>query len=237
MAISDTRVDSPTIANPGRIVVAMLFVTLGLTYGIWYSYSVLLVALLREFGWTRSVLAGAFSAFVMVHGLSGPVLGWLVERLGPRRVLMLGGAIVGAGLVLTAETRTAWHLYLSFGIIAAAGVSAAGWVPAVILVRGWFPSHIATALGIASAGIGMGIFALVPFTQLLIEQVGWRWTLRALGVLIAAWVIPSTALLVRDPPERAEPVPLTRPALSVEPGLRDAMTVAPHWTLSTAVRS
>ena len=54
--------------------------TLGLTYGIWYSYSVFFVALLRDFGWSRSVLAGAFSLFVMVHGLSGPVLGWLVER-------------------------------------------------------------------------------------------------------------------------------------------------------------
>jgi len=50
------------------MVIGVTFVTLGLTYGVWYSYSVLLVALLREFGWSRSVLAGAFSALVIMHG-------------------------------------------------------------------------------------------------------------------------------------------------------------------------
>jgi len=112
------------------------FVTLGLTYGVWYSYSVFLVALLREFGWSRSVLAGAFSVFVMVHGLSGPALGWLVERLGPRRVVMAGSALIGAGLLLAAETRAAWQLYLAFGVVTAVGVSSSGWVPSVVLVRG-----------------------------------------------------------------------------------------------------
>jgi MFS family permease len=56
------------------------------------------------------VLAGAFSLFVMVHGLSGPVLGWLVERFGPRRVIVTGAALIGAGLALAAETRGPWQL-------------------------------------------------------------------------------------------------------------------------------
>ena len=124
MAVSEARIELPTMAARGRTAVAVTFVTLGLTYGIWYSYSVFLVALLRDFGWSRSVLAGAFSLFVMVHGLSGPVLGWLVERYGPRRVIVTGAALIGAGLALAAETRGPWQLYLAFGVIAAAGVSA-----------------------------------------------------------------------------------------------------------------
>ena len=63
-----------TRAGAGRVLVAT-FVTLGLTYGFWYSYAVFLVAFLRELGWRRSVVAGAFSLLVMVHGLSGPLLG------------------------------------------------------------------------------------------------------------------------------------------------------------------
>ena len=62
----------------------------------------------------------------MVHGLSGPVLGWLIERFGPRRVIVTGAALIGAGLALAAETRAAWQLYLAFGVIAAAGVSSTG---------------------------------------------------------------------------------------------------------------
>jgi len=204
------------------------FVTLGLTYGVWYSYSVFLVALLREFGWSRSVLAGAFSVFVMVHGLSGPALGWLVERLGPRRVIMSGTALIGAGLWLAAETGAAWQLYVAFGVIAAVGVSSSGWVPSVVLVRGWFPSRIGTALGLASAGIGVGIFALVPLAQLLIDHYGWRWALRILGFLVVGWGIPATALLLRDPPAPALPAPLS---------VRAAGPEAAHWTLAAALRS
>lgn len=206
----------------------MTFVTLGLTYGVWYSYSVFLVALLREFGWSRSVLAGAFSVFVMVHGLSGPALGWLVERLGPRRVVMAGSALIGAGLLLAAETRAAWQLYLAFGVITAVGVSSSGWVPSVVLVRGWFPARVGTALGLASAGIGVGIFALVPLAQLLIDRSGWRWALRGLALLVVGWGIPASALLLRDPPAPVAPA-APRPHAPARETL--------HWTLGGALRS
>src|SRR6185295_7797295 len=229
MAISEARIELPTMAARGRTAVAVTFVTLGLTYGIWYSYSVFLVALLRDFGWSRSVLAGAFSLFVMVHGLSGPVLGWLVERFGPRRVIATGASLIGAGLALAAETRAAWQLYLAFGVIASAGVSSTGWVPSVVLVRGWFPSRIATALGIASAGIGVGIFALVPLAQLLIDRVGWQWAFRVLGLLVVGWVIPAAALLLRDPPRRDRSI--------ADRTVADAHGATPHWTLAAALRS
>jgi len=57
-----------------------------------------LVAFGREFGWNRSVVAGAFSVLVMVHGLSGPLLGWLVERFGARTVVVIGGVVLAASL-------------------------------------------------------------------------------------------------------------------------------------------
>jgi MFS family permease len=234
MATTGTRPDVPAMAARGRAAVAITFVTLGLTYGVWYSYSVFLVALLRDFGWSRSVLAGAFSLFVMVHGLSGPALGWLIERFGPRRVIMTGAALIGVGLAIAAETRSAWQLYLAFGVVAAAGVSSTGWVPSVILVRGWFPTRIGTALGIASAGIGVGIFALVPLAQLLIDRLGWQWAFRALGLLIVVWIIPATAFLLRDPP-RGGPARSLAASRAAAPG--GGPRGAAHWTLETALRS
>ena len=72
----------------GWIVVGATFVTLGMVYGVWYSYSVFLVAFLREFGWSRTLVAGVFSTFVIVHGVFGPLavfsagLLWVVA---PRR--------------------------------------------------------------------------------------------------------------------------------------------------------
>jgi MFS family permease len=204
-------------------IVAATFVTLVLTYGVWYSYAVFLVALLHEFGWSRSVIAGAFSVFMLAHGLLGPTTGGLIRRVGVRRVLLLGGWLFFAGLVLASATTRWWHLYLAFGGVLAAGMSFVGWVPAVVLIRGWFPARFGTAMGIASAGIGVGITAMVPLAQVLVDLVGWRWTFRVFGIAVIAWILPATAWLVDDAPApKAERV-------HVEAGA--------YWQLATALRS
>jgi MFS family permease len=217
---------APSLSSSRRVLVAT-FVTLGLAYGFWYSYAVFLVAFLRDFGWSRSVVAGAFSVLVLIHGASGPLLGWLVERFGPRVVIATGGVLLAGGLFLGAHITSAWHLYLTIGILTALGVSAAGWVPAVVLIRGWFPQRVGTAIGVASTGIGVGIFALVPFAQLLIDGFGWRNALRVLGAIVVAWIVPGTLLLVRDAPAAA---PAQRSTTAVT-------SARAYWTVRTVVRT
>jgi MFS family permease len=202
-----------SLRSPGVRSIAVTFVTLALTYGVWYSYSVFLVALLREFGWSRSVVSGAFSVFAFVHGLSGMWLGRLADRVGPRRIVLAGGIVLALALPLDGAIRTPWQLYLAFGLLTGVGVAAAGWVPAVVLVQRWFPRRVGFALGATSAGIGVGITLVVPFSQLLIELLGWRWAFRILGALMVVWVIPATMWLLRDPPAvLAPPPPALRPA-------------------------
>ena len=209
------------------VVLGATFVSLGMVYGIWYSYSVFLVAFLQEFGWNRSVLSGAFSVFVIAHGILGPFNGWLAGRVGPRPLLITGGCVLGVGLLLVAETTAWWHLYLTFGLIVAVGVAFAGWLPSVLLVRGWFPDRVGTALGIASAGIGIGMTGMIPLAQYLVGLVGWRWAYRVLAVLVAGWVIPSSLWLIRNPPfpERSAPERRQRTQENA------------YWTLAGAVKS
>jgi MFS family permease len=220
----------PGGSGESRVLVAT-FVTLGLAYGFWYSYSVFFVAFLREFGWSRSIVAGAFSVLVVVHGLSGPLLGWLVERFGARTVIATGGAALAASLLVGAHVATVWQLYMAFGVLAALGVSASGWVPAVVLIRAWFPARVGTALGVVSAGIGVGIFALVPLTQFLIDWLGWRSALRVLAVVMLAWIVPATLVLVRDTRTGAS---RGAAAATVD---ADPETSRRYWTLRTVVRT
>jgi len=187
------------VASPGARSIAVTFVTLGLSYGVWYAYSVFLVALLREFGWSRSLVAGAFSVFVLVHGVMARVLGWLADRVGPRPLFLAGGLVLGAALWLDGAVGRPWHLYAAFGVVTAVGVSLAGWVPAVVLVQRWFPRRVGAALGITSAGIGVGIFLVVPLTQFLVDQLGWRVAFRVLGSVAALWIVPVSFLVLRDP--------------------------------------
>jgi MFS family permease len=168
-----------------------------------------------------------------------PLLGWLCDRVGPRRVVVAGGTLVSLALVADSAIERAVHLYLSFGLLTAVGVAAAGWVPAVVLVQRWFAHRLGLALGITGSGIGMGIFLVVPLCQALIVWLGWRWAFRSVAVLTALWIIPLTALLIRDPSESAGPRP---PAASGAPGapgfaetsLAMAVRTAPFWCLAVA---
>jgi MFS family permease len=214
----------------GWLVVWILFINLAVIYGAWYSYAVFLVALVKEFAWSHSVVSGGFSVFVMVHGSLGPLSGWLASRVGARRLILVGGCLVGAGLLLAGQVQAWWHLYLAFGVVTALGIGLSGWIPTVLITRGWFPDRVGTAVGVVSAGIGIGMSGLVPLAQYLIDWCGWRWTYRVLGVLIAGWVVPATFFLVKDPPLEGAGAAATPGAPARGGTQRD------YWTLATAVR-
>ena len=164
--------------------------TLSLAYGIWYSYSVVLVALLGEFGWSRSVLAGAFSVFTLVHGAVNPVVGALCDRLRPLGLMAAGGVVLGLALWADSYIDSPWGLYLGFGVFTAVAVAAAGWVPAIVQVQRDFQDRIGLALGIVASGVGLGMLLVVPLTQLLIDAYGWRTAFRVLGAICALWIVP-----------------------------------------------
>jgi MFS family permease len=218
----------PRAGAPATLAVS--FVTLGLVYGIWYAYSVFLVALLRDFGWPRSILAGAFSVFVLVHGGLSPALGWLCDRVGPRRVVLAGAGTLAAGLAATGLIQAPWQLFLSFGVVTAVGIAAAGWIPAVVLVqRGVARRRLGLALGIVGSGIGAGIFLVVPLCQLLIDRVGWRGAVWTMGGLCLAWIVPATLVGIRDLPAVAA---AGLPAGARDPTLADALRGGGFWLLA-----
>ena len=148
--------------------------TLALAYGIWYSYSVILVALLEEFGWSRSVLAGAFSVFTLLHGGVNPLIGALCARFRPLRVTAAGGVAIAAALFADSFIASPVQLYLAFGVLTAFAVALSGWVPALVHVQRHFQDRLGLSIGIISAGVGVGMTLVVPLTQWLIDEVGWR---------------------------------------------------------------
>jgi MFS family permease len=233
----------PRATAPHReyLALGVTCVTLAIAYGVWYAYSVFLVVFVREFGWSRSLLAGAFSLFTLVNGAFNPVVGWLTDRWGPRRVVTAGGAVLALALVADGQIEGAWQLYVLFGVLTAVGVSAAGWTPAVVLVQRHFEARLGLALGVAGSGIGMGIFLVVPLCQVLIDAFGWRWTFRALGALAALWIVPCAWFAVRDDvaPKAGRVARRVGTAATTFPGARDialraALLTWPFWLVAGA---
>ena len=172
-------------SNFGWVVVGISFIILALTYGVWYSFSVFFVALLKEFGWSRSTGAGAFSLFIVIQSVVGPFAGAMVDRLGPRAVILTGSLLLGAGLALSSTIQTWWQFYIFFGVITATGLGTTGWIANSTIVQQWFQEKRGLAVGVISAGIGVGILVCTPAAQYLINKVGWRTT-----YLVMACVVP-----------------------------------------------
>jgi MFS family permease len=225
--------------NRRPITLGSIGLTLGLTYGVWYSYGVFLVALLNEFGWSRSVLAGAFSVFTIVHGIANPLVGMLCDRFGPRRLVVFGGAALGLALFANGFIDSPGHLYLSFGLGTALAVACCGWVPAVVLVQRQFMDKLAFSLGIVSSGIGLGMLLVVPLTQFLIESLGWRAAWQIYGAICAGWIVPVAWFLLRDDAPRPALAQPTREVTVKEPAARDmslagALRTQPFWLMLAA---
>ena len=216
----------------GWFIVGASFVSLGLTYTVWYSFSVFYVALLEEFGWSRAASAGIFSLFVVVVGIASAGAGALADRFGPGKVVSVGVTILAAGLLACSRVEELWQFYLAFGVLAAVGVSASGWISCVTMVNRWFSARLGLALGIASAGIGVGILVMVPLTQVLISAVGWTTTFVALAAVIFAGVAPIALFVLRG---RPEDLGLLRDGRRTAQGLQEKPPAAPAVRLSRIV--
>jgi MFS family permease len=127
-----------------------------------------------------------------------PLIGALCARAGPLRVTMAGGGAIAAALFADSFIASPLGLYLAFGAATAFAVALAGWVPALVYVQRHFQDRLGLSIGIISAGVGVGMMLVVPFTQWLIDSVGWRAAYRVLAVICFLWITPASIWLMRQ---------------------------------------
>jgi MFS family permease len=164
------------------------FVAMFVVFGVMYSFGAFFEPMATEFGAGSGATSVVFSLTAFCYFLLGSVSGRLVDRLGPRPVLLAGALAMGSGLVLTAQAQQLWLAYLTYGLGVGIGIACC-YVPMVAVVSGWFDQRRGTAVGVAVAGIGVGTLVAAPLAAVLIGHYGWRSTY----LLFAA---VSTLLLV-----------------------------------------
>lgn len=219
------------------IVFAGLVLSL-IMYGVIEAFGVMFKPIVAEFAWDRGTVSVASMVNWLSFGVSGLLCGVLSDRFGSRWVMIGGGLVFIIGTFLMSQIESLWQLYFFFGVLIAAGRSAAG-VPLTALVTKWFVRNQGLALAIAqSQNVGSAVFA--PLSVFLLTAYGWRGAYVGLG-LISLLVIPL-ALLMRDYRIRQEPEPgrldPTRPASPARlPGmsLGEAMRTRAFWTLNLMV--
>lgn len=231
----------------GWLIVGSAILSLGITFSVWYTFSVFFVALLAEFNWSRAASAGVFSLFVIVNGFAGVAAGALSDRIGPGRVVAAGGVIISVGLLLCSQLTELWQFYLSYGVLVGIGLGTSGWTPCVTIINRWFAARLGLALGMASGGIGFGILVGVPTVQAIINASGWRAAFAALAATVLVGLVPTGILLMRGRPEDlgqlrdgaasggSSPSTGKKPARELE--VVDEEWVGRPWTLALALRT
>ena len=185
----------------GYVILGLCFINMVVMRGVNGAFGVYYLALLEEFGWSRSDGASIASINFVVYALAAPVVGFAFDRLGPRLLMPLGAALVGLGFLLSSFSTSLLHLHFSYGVVTALGQGALGFVGHNALISFWFVRQRATAIGIASMGQGLGALVMVPATQMLISSIGWRWTYIVTGSLLLFLLVPANAFFQRRAPQ------------------------------------
>ena len=174
----------------------------GLSAGLnFYGFSAFFVPLERELGCSRAALSAVFSMSRLEGGILGPIEGYVTDKFGPRKVMLVGVPLMGAGFILLSRIDSILELYLVYLLAIALGSGLGFSTPVSAAVANWFHAKRSRAFGILWSGIAVGGGALVPLVAWLIDAHGWRTAAVVSGVLV--WVVGLPIIgIMRHRPEQ-----------------------------------
>ena len=184
----------------GWVIFGLAFVNLTVEGGVKNSEPVFFVALRDHFTRSAAATAGIYSAAGLVGALSAPLIGRLLDRMGPRYLFPLAGVLILAGWLASSFAADLWQLFLLYSIIAALGHTTISSFTATANLAPWFTRTRGAMLGLADAGNPLGQAIFAPAAQLLILTIGWRGAFQVFGVAFFLLIAPLNFLLQRRPP-------------------------------------
>ncbi len=195
----------PLLVRPGRGVfygwwlvgLAVFMLTL-MASTSFQGLGLYLVALERKFGWSRTVLSAPFSLARVQGAVIGPLEGWLIDRVGSRRMVFIGYTTMGVGFVMFSQIDSVWQYILAYIVISVGG-GLGGWLAIITMVNNWFIRRRSMALATAMTGVHFGGF-LVYVLAIGLEYHGFRTTMLGIGIFLLATTVPMS-LIIRSRPE------------------------------------
>ena len=201
MSRVETTRNAPPIATPffyGWFVVALSFLANLTAAGIRSAPSVLIHPLEAEFGWNRTEIASAASLNLLMLGLFAPVGGWLIDRFGPRRIILGSLTTIAVGLTAVVCARQLWQLVVLWGLVLGIATGITPALGASVASR-WFVDRRGLAIGIVTNGNAAGQIVFLPLLMALVLASGWRSALTMITVT-ALLLIPAIWFWMRDDP-------------------------------------
>ncbi len=206
-----------TIAHYAWVIVAVAGVVQMVGAAIRMAFGVLIDPLVETFDWSPGPIGLAYALMSVVSALSSPVAGYLGNRFGARRTMIVGTGLFFIGMMWTSQVQQIWELYLAYGLIF--GISQALLlVPVIPSVAAWFRRHLGLGTGIMMVSWSLGPAIVVQVLAVLFNTVGWSQAFMVVGFTGTA-VLVFVLLFFRNTPEEAN-----RVAYGTRPGDRPLIT-------------
>jgi len=193
--------------------------------GAMFALPVFIVPMAQSTGWSRTGISTAMTIAFLSMAVGSMVWGAMVDRFGPRLVVVSGSILLAVSLALLSQCQTLLQFQLVFGILVGIG-TAAIFAPLMATVTGWFETRRSLAVSLVSAGMGMAPLTMSPVAAWLVSVYDWRISYLAIAAIVAAIMIPLSFLILRPPA-------LARPG---QPGPQATGDV-PDMSVSQAIRS
>jgi MFS family permease len=169
--------------------------------GIRAVFGVFIKPIEGEFGWTRQQLSGVAALSLFILGAVGPVVGWLSDVWGPKRVMLLSTIVLGAGTILAAFVGHLWQLYATTGVLMAVGAGGLGVATSSSVAARWFVARRGLVLGVLGGAMSAGQMLIVPLSMIVIRFHGWRTSFLWLGLGVLVVALPVILGFVRNDPK------------------------------------
>ncbi|MDY6843123.1 MAG: MFS transporter [Thermodesulfobacteriota bacterium] len=217
------------------IVVGLFFISFAASSAR-FSFSAFFPFLCEDLGWSRTLLSGAFTIHMVFYACISILTGRLIDTMGGRWTICIGGFFVLIGLSLLSKITATWHFYLYYGFILSIGINMTYFIPNATIVRKWFIKRagLATSLGILGSGIAV---AIVPrFMGQLCHIFGWRTAYLICGVVFGLIIMIFSVALIRKQPEDMGLKPDGEDEVSTETDVHSAFSEE-IWTLKEALQT
>jgi MFS family permease len=199
-------------ANYGWAVVAVMFVAQMLAIGVTsYGFALLVKPIAAEYGLPRADVNVGLMLLLLGMAFASPLVGRLLDRVPGRVMVAIGALVFGAGAIAIALATSLWVMAAATFLLLATGTTMLGPLAAATLTSRWFDKGRGRALGVVSVATSAGGFVVLPVMALLVEQLGWRTALAALGLLVAVLIGGLGLCFVREPEKNGGGRPESRP--------------------------
>jgi MFS family permease len=185
-----------------RLIALAVFIIALATGAASHGLGVFFVALEKQFGWSRTVLSGAFALARLEGTVVGPLEGFLTDRFGSRRMVLFGYILLGLGFFIFSLSAGIYSFYIGFMVIAV-GQGFGGFLPMIAAVNNWFIRRRSIAIALAGMGVYLG-GVFVPALAVGINLISWRSMAVFIGIVFLILAYPITRLIKNKPEDYGE---------------------------------